>query len=342
MALELDLQPSTATANSVGPGSETLVIGVINNMPDSALEGTETQFQGLLAAAAGDRSLRLRYSSLPEVPRGPAARARIAARYWPLAMLLADAPDALIVTGTEPKSPSLRDEPYWGRLAEVVEFARTRVLASAWSCLAAHAAVLHLDGIERRRLPAKRFGVFSQRVMKAHGLTNGLDSTIAIPHSRCNDIPLAALAAAGYEVLTQSPAGEADLFVKPGGRLMVFFQGHPEYEPRTLLKEYQRDVSRYITGEYRDYPQAPPGYFNAAACAALDQFERRLRSGGFADPISAFPFSELAASLHSGWAQPAAAIYRNWLDYVAQRKADASGARNDHHEVCHPTRGARV
>jgi homoserine O-succinyltransferase len=234
---------------------------------------------------------------------------------------MSDPPDALIVTGTEPKSPALPDETYWERLVEVLEFARTRVLSSAWSCLAAHAAVLHLDGIERRRLPAKRFGVFPQRVMRAHALTHGLDSTIATPHSRWNNVPLASLVSAGYDVLTQSSEGEVDLFVRGGANPMVFFQGHPEYEERTLLKEYQRDVVRFVTGEYRDYPQAPPGYFSAEACALLARFEQRLRAGELADPISAFPFPELAASLHSTWAQPAARIYRNWLNYVADRKA---------------------
>jgi homoserine O-succinyltransferase len=323
MGLELDLKPSAVHANSARPGSETLVIGLINNMPDSALEGTETQFQALLGAAADDRHLRLRYSALPEVPRGPAALARIEARYWPLADLMAEPPDALIVTGTEPKSPALRDEPYWRGLERLIEFARSAVLSSAWSCLAAHAAVLHLDGIERRRLPAKRFGVFPQTVMERHRLTQGLGAAIATPHSRWNNVPLTSLVSAGYQVLTQSHVGEADLFVKPAAHLMLFFQGHPEYEERTLLKEFQRDVGRYVTGEYRDFPQVPPGYFNADACALIARFEQRLRAGELPDPSAAFPFAELAASLRSTWAEPATRVYRNWLDYIADKKADS-------------------
>jgi homoserine O-succinyltransferase len=37
-----------------------LVIGLINNMPDAALEATESQFATLLAAAAGAQEVRLR------------------------------------------------------------------------------------------------------------------------------------------------------------------------------------------------------------------------------------------------------------------------------------------
>jgi len=325
MALELEVKPAAMHAKSARTRSETMVIGLINNMPDSALEGTEAQFRGLLAAAAGDRSVRLRYSALPGVARGAVALSRIEAHYWPLADLMADPPDALIVTGTEPKSADLRDEPYWRCLQELVEFARTEVLSSAWSCLAAHAAVLHLDGIERQRLNAKRFGVFPQRVMAEHRLTQGLGTTIATPHSRWNNVPLEALLGAGYQILTQSAAGEADLFVKPADHLMVFFQGHPEYEERTLLKEFQRDVGRFVTGEYRDYPQAPPGYFSAEATMLLERFEQGLRAGEFAEPIAAFPFTAVAASLHSGWRQTAALIYRNWLDHIADRKTNERG-----------------
>src|SRR6185312_8201924 len=78
-----------------------LMIGLVNNMPDPALEATEQQFGALLHAAAGPRTVRLRFSSLPELIRGPAARERIDSSYWALDELLAERPDALIVTGTE-------------------------------------------------------------------------------------------------------------------------------------------------------------------------------------------------------------------------------------------------
>src|SRR5207302_6147427 len=46
-----------------------LDIGLINNMPDAALDATERQFRALLSAAAGDIAVRLTLYSLPEVPR---------------------------------------------------------------------------------------------------------------------------------------------------------------------------------------------------------------------------------------------------------------------------------
>ena len=302
-----------------------ITIGLVNNMPDSALEGTEFQFKGLLAAAAGEHTVRLRFASLPEVSRGPEARARIAARYWSLEELLVQKPDAIIVTGAEPKTGVLSDEPYWPRLVQLIEYADANLISSIWSCLAAHAAVLHLDGIARKRLASKRFGVFEQRVVLDVELTKGLEAQIFIPHSRWNNLPTDALAAAGYQLLTRSVDSEADLFVKQRRSLLVFFQGHPEYEERTLLKEYQRDVGRFVSGEYRDYPEIPPGYFSSTAADQAAAFRRRLRSGEVAHPQSEFPFAALAASLKAPWLAPAAQIYGNWLALIAARKNELAG-----------------
>jgi len=326
----LDLQPGSMADDLTQPARraktpDTLVIGLINNMPDSALEGTEAQFKALLKAAAGERTVTLRLASLPEVPRGPEARARIARHYWSLDRLLEQPPDAIIVTGTEPKAAVLSDEPYWSRLVELIEYADANLISSAWSCLAAHAAVLHLDGIVRKRLEAKRFGVFAQRVRNAHALTQDLGPPISTPHSRWNDVSLDALEAADYRVLTQSAQGDADLFVKQRRSLLVFFQGHPEYEQRTLLKEYQRDVGRFIAGEYRSFPNPPVNYFSPEAVTLLAQFERRLRAGELAEPMAAFPFAALAASLQSAWVPTAARIYANWLDHLAQQKSLVRG-----------------
>jgi len=56
----------------------TIVIGLVNNMPDAALRPTEGQFAALLGAAAGDvHDVRLRLSHLPEIARGPEAQAHI-------------------------------------------------------------------------------------------------------------------------------------------------------------------------------------------------------------------------------------------------------------------------
>src|SRR5271154_5038911 len=171
MALEIEFpSASPGQSNEQSASAEAIVIGLINNMPDSALEGTEQQFSMLLGAAAARRPVRLRYSSLAEVPRGTDARAWIDARYWPLPQLLEGPVDALIVTGAEPRTPSLREEPYWTRLGQLVEFAERSTISSIWSCLAAHAAALHLDGVERVRFSQKLCGVYAHSISGDHPL----------------------------------------------------------------------------------------------------------------------------------------------------------------------------
>ena len=103
------------------PGADCLVIGLVNNMPDAALETTESQFSTLLAAAAGQREVRLRLTYLPEVTRGPEARRYLRESYWPLQALQDDPPDALIVTGAEPLAHALNQEPYWERFIDVLD-----------------------------------------------------------------------------------------------------------------------------------------------------------------------------------------------------------------------------
>ena len=58
-----------ATTRSRESNPTCIDIGLINNMPDAALNATERQFLALLRAAADDITVRLTLYTLPEVPR---------------------------------------------------------------------------------------------------------------------------------------------------------------------------------------------------------------------------------------------------------------------------------
>jgi homoserine O-succinyltransferase len=302
--------------------SAPIVIGLVNNMPDAALHSTEAQFSHLLAAAAGTQAVRLRFSSFPELARGAEARVHIDARgYWPIDGLMAAPLDALIVTGTEPRAPRLSDEPYWERSVALLAFAEEHTFASIWSCLAAHAAVLSLDGIERQRLHEKRCGVYAHSVLTGHALLAGVKAPLCMPHSRWNELSPQALRAAGYTLLSWSPETGADAFVRDGRTLMLFFQGHPEYEDVTLLKEYRRDVGRYLNSQQPHYPVVPQGYLTPEAATTLRRFQERAESHREATLLEQFPFAAVAASLRNTWRPAAVAIYRNWLARIAAARA---------------------
>jgi homoserine O-succinyltransferase len=322
--MPVEIEPRLAAADRGAPPrgrpKGPVVIGLVNNMPDAALHSTEAQFGGLLQAASGDEVVRLRLTSLPEQPRAPEALEHIRHSYWPLADLLTEGVDALIVTGTEPRAPALRDEPYWQRFVQLLDFARQNTLASVWSCLAAHAAVLELDGIERRRLPEKRCGVYQHAIQSGHWLLAGVSSPLPMPHSRWNELPPEDLRAAGYTLLSWSEETGADAFVREERSVLLFFQGHPEYEGPTLLKEYRRDVGRYLNEQQSHYPTLPSGYLSADAAARLAKFREQAHAQRSATLLESFPFATVAAGLESTWRSSAVAMYRNWLAFISARR----------------------
>jgi homoserine O-succinyltransferase len=146
-----------------------------------------------------------------------------------------------------------------------------------------------------------------------------------VPHSRCNDLPASALAAAGYQLLTRADAVGTDTFMAREARfhsLFLFLQGHPEYEAGTLLREYRRDIGRFLRGERQYYPAAPEGYFDQAATLMVDAFRSRAMRDRRDSLIRDFPMEVIEAGLAQTWRQSAVGIYRNWLGYLKEQKAD--------------------
>ena len=75
---------------------------------------------------------------------------------------------------------------------------------TVWSCLAAHAAILHTDGIRRAKRNDKLFGIFECAKVSDHPLTVGLPASFRLPHSRWNGVPEDQLLDCGFTVLAQS------------------------------------------------------------------------------------------------------------------------------------------
>ena len=299
-----------------------LRIALVNNMPDSALEDTEAQFVELLGAASSEVNAELSLYSIPSVPRGERAQKRLNEFYFRLPELLNARFDGVIITGTEPKQPDLRNEPYWNELAAVMEWAEESSHSAILSCLAAHAGVLHSDGISRRRLEDKRFGVFPEAKIADHALTDSVSTPICFPHSRWNNLPTEELTAAGYTILTQADNVGVGLFVKEKQDcLFVHFQGHPEYGERTLFKEYRRDVRRFLVKERETYPSLPHGYFDAEAEGLLNAFRAEALQNRSEEMIQMFPGNGIGAALQKTWHTSSVAIYKNWLHYIAIKRS---------------------
>ena len=305
-------------AVAAGGRAPRLTIGLLNNMPDAALCATERQFAGLLAEAAG-MEVEIKLFALPGVRRGHETRAAMNARYEGAAALTEAGLDGLIVTGLEPRAADLRDEPYWPALAGVIDWTEATGLPTIWSCLAAHAAVLRIGGVHRRPLPAKLSGVFASEPVSDDPIVAGVTSPILTPHSRLNGLHEPALVAAGYEILTRSPAAGVDAFARRDRGPALFLQGHPEYDADTLAREYLRDVGRFLKDQRPTHPRPPTGYFDAETEAALGA----LATGSQAAPDPArLPLYATAlgrgAPPHT-WRASAVTLYRNWLTEVSDR-----------------------
>jgi homoserine O-succinyltransferase len=301
-------------------GPDDLTIGLINNMPDAALEATERQFRSLLDASAGQMTVRLRLFALPDVPRGDAGRRRLQMLYSDVRELWKSRIDGLIVTGAEPCASDLRDEPYWTSLMKVLEWTDDNAVSAVWSCLAAHAVVLRLSGIRRRRAVEKFSGVFCCAKVGRHPLTDGMPAQFLVPHSRFNGLPEDEISAAGFTILARSPEVGVDMFVRDGMSPFLFVQGHPEYDAYTLLREYRRDIRRFLRGELEVYPSMPRGYFDAATDAYLRRFRDQALTDRSEDTLQRLWASCPEPVLSNKWRSSATRLYRNWLSLVARRK----------------------
>jgi homoserine O-succinyltransferase/O-acetyltransferase len=296
-----------------------LVIGLVNCMPDSALKSTERQFESILTASATDVPVEMRLFSIPEVPRTPAGMSHINAHYQPIKRLWSTHIDGLIVTGTEPRSESLNSEPFWQTLTTLIEWAEQSTVASIWSCLAAHAVALHLDGIRRQRAARKLVGVFECRKACEHPVLEGLGSEWVVPHSRYNGLPEGELRTAGYRVLSRSERTGPDMCAKERKSLFILMQGHPEYGPESLFREYRRDVGRYLAGERNDYPDMPENYFGPDLAARFEEFRELASREQNPELISRFPAAEEAISSGHSWRRVSHAIYSNWLRFIDEQ-----------------------
>jgi homoserine O-succinyltransferase/O-acetyltransferase len=299
-----------------------ITIGLVNNMPDAAIESTERQFIDLIRAASSKVIVRLLLFSIPQIPRAEITRQEQAERYRDITELWDAHLDGLIVTGTEPRMKNLKDEPYWATLTQVVDWAREQTASTIWSCLAAHAAVLHVDGVERRPFAEKMFGIFACDQAASHPITVDAKSGLRVPHSRWNDLPERELAAAGYRILTRVAGGGVDMFARQDRSFHLFLQGHPEYEASTLLREYRRDIGRYLRDERDTYPPLPENYFDGEAVATAAAFRERALVDRRQHLIASFPFGALELGLETPWRPCAVGIYEKWLEYLSGRKAD--------------------
>jgi homoserine O-succinyltransferase len=123
----------------------------------------------------------------------------------------------------------------------------------------------------------------------------------------------------GLKVLAASKEAGVHLAVSPDGFRIVFFQGHPEYDDISLLKEYKREVMRFYHGERTDYPPFPEHYFNEIVQQIFSDYEQHVRSARYSDePLNEFPEAQILEHIDNTWKDTAKAVFNNWLGKIYQ------------------------
>lgn len=297
-----------------------LHIGLLNIMPDAALEATERQFFRLVGACNQIAQFHIHPFTIDGLERGPDAQKHIAQYYESFDKIKHDGLDALIISGANVTHAHLSEEDFWQPLTEVFDWAKQHVTSILCSCLATHALIEYCYGIERTPQTAKKWGVFSHKVLKrTHPLVAEINTRFDVPHSRFNEIYQSDMEQKGLIVLAASQQAGVHLAASADGIRIVFFQGHPEYDDISLLKEYKREVILFYQGDRATYPPFPEHYFNKHVQQILSAYKGQVEQAKQNNlPLTTFPEHQLLIHLDNTWKDTAKAVFNNWLGKVYQ------------------------
>ena len=297
-----------------------LHIGLLNMMPDAALAATERQFLRLIGESNPIAQFYVHPFTLDALPRDASARAHIDKHYDNFAQIKQQGLDALIITGANVIGPDLCEEVFWESLMEVADWAHDNVTSTLCSCLATHAVLDFRYAQKRIKQRVKKWGVFRHEVVDvSHPLVDDINSVFDVPHSRWNSVDPEQYAAAGLKVLVTGDDGCVHLATSPDGFRSVFFQGHPEYDTISLLKEYKRDVNLYVAGELTDYPPMPDNYLSEFNVAVLREYQGRVDASLVQQStLPEFPEHLVMKNLHNTWQDTASAVIGTWLGLIYQ------------------------
>jgi homoserine O-succinyltransferase len=139
-----------------------------------------------------------------------------------------------------------------------------------------------------------------------------------VPHSRYNTITREQFEEAGFTILVESAEAGVHMAVSDDQFRRVYFQGHPEYDGNSLLKEYKREILRFFHGE-RDLPPFPEHYIAEPAAAVIGRYlESATAAHAAGAHLPDFPEADVAPFLDNTWADTARAIFDKWLGLVYQ------------------------
>ncbi|MCI8375417.1 MAG: homoserine O-succinyltransferase [Lachnospiraceae bacterium] len=256
-----------------------LKIGILNLMPLKE----DTELQLLRSLSNTPLQLDITFLTVSSHESKHTAQSHINKFYEPFCQVKKRRFDGLIITGAPVEQMEFEEVDYWPELVEIMDWAATHVTSTFFICWGAQAALYHYYGLKKELLPQKLFGLYPHWVQnRKEPLIRGFDDMFLAPHSRHTTVDSGAIhGCKDLTVLAESK--EAGVFIamaEEGRKIFVF--GHPEYDRRTLEKEYLRDKGKGLEIEL------PVNYFEGD-----DSSKRPLLM----------------------WRAHANTLYTNWINY---------------------------
>jgi homoserine O-succinyltransferase len=218
-----------------------LKIAILNLMPTKV--ETETQLCRLIGNTPLQVDITLLHPATYESKNTPAEH--LLNHYQTIEQVQNQKFDGLVVTGAPVENLPFEEVDYWVELCAIMDWADTHVYSTFYICWGAQAGLYYKYGIPKYAIPTKIFGVFSHRVMTSNEkLLRGFDDEFMAPHSRHTEVRRSDIEQVNdLKLLAESK--EAGVYIvasKDDHRIYV--TGHSEYDPLTLKREYDRDLSK--------------------------------------------------------------------------------------------------
>ncbi|WP_414830167.1 homoserine O-succinyltransferase MetA [Alteromonas sp. H39] len=256
-----------------------LEVGILNLMPNKI--ETEVQILRLLS----NTPLQINVDLIRIDNQAPknTPQSHMDAFYHDFSQVAGKKYDGLIITGAPLAHLDYENVKYWDTMTTILEWAQRHVQSTLYLCWAAHAAMYHFYGIQRRLRDEKFSGVYEHKVLDPNNeLLRGFDPLFYAPHSRYGHIDVDQYnSVEGLNVVAQSDTVGAYVVASEDKR-MVFVTGHPEYDPETLHDEFVRDT---------EAGQSP------------------------AVPLNYYPDDDPAQSPLVRWRSHGSLLFTNWLNY---------------------------
>ena len=164
--------------------------------------------------------------------------------------------DGLIVTGAPLALMDYEKVNFWDKICDLFDWADKNVTSTMFSCWAAHAALYHHYGLNRKLRKEKLSGVYTHTPLDPkEQLTRGFEDSFNVPHSRYGYIEKSDyLSIPQLKIIAESKSVGVYLAAS-NNKQQVYLTGHPEYDATTLKDEYHRDTGKGIE------PKLPENYF---------------------------------------------------------------------------------